>query len=33
MPGELLERLPAVLAGKGRIEERTMLQAQVPSLG
>ncbi len=33
MPGELLERLPSVLEGKCRIEERTMLQAQVPSLG
>src|SRR3990172_600123 len=33
MPGELLERLPSVLYGKCRIEERTMLQAQVPSLG
>ena len=33
MPGELLERLPSVLDGKCRIEERTMLQAQVPSLG
>jgi NAD+ kinase len=33
MPGELLKRLPSVLDGKCRIEERTMLQAQVPSLG
>jgi NAD+ kinase len=33
MPGELIERLPLVLDWKCRIEERTMLQAQVPSLG
>lgn len=32
-PGELLERLPGVLDGRCRIEERTMLQAQVPSWG
>ncbi len=33
LPGQLMERLPDVLAGKHRTEERTMLQAQVPSLG
>jgi NAD+ kinase len=33
LPGQLMERLPDVLAGKYRTEERTMLQAQVPSLG
>lgn len=32
-PAELLDRLPDVLAGKCRIEERSMLQAQVPSWG
>ena len=32
-PQELVERLPDVLAGRCRIEERTMLQAQVPSWG
>lgn len=32
-PAELLDRLPDVLAGKCRIEERAMLQAQVPSWG
>ena len=32
LPGQLMERLPDVLAGKYRTEERTMLQAQVPSL-
>ena len=32
-PQELLERLPDVLRGEGRIEERTMLQAQVPAWG
>src|SRR5712692_2977409 len=30
-PDELIERLPDVLEGRCRIEERTMLQAQVPS--
>lgn len=33
LPGQVMERLPDVLAGKHRTEERTMLQAQVPSLG
>lgn len=33
LPGQLMERLPDVLAGQYRTEERTMLQAQVPSLG
>jgi NAD+ kinase len=33
MPGELIERLPSVLEGRCRTEERSMLQAQVPSLG
>jgi NAD+ kinase len=32
-PGELMERLPEVLAGRHRIEERSMIQAQVPSWG
>jgi len=32
-PQELLERLPDVLHGRCRIEERTMLQAQVPAWG
>jgi NAD+ kinase len=32
-PGELLDRLGDVLEGRCRIEERTMLQAQVPSWG
>jgi NAD+ kinase len=32
-PGELLDRLSDVLQGRCRIEERTMLQAQVPSSG
>ncbi|HEU4759338.1 MAG TPA: NAD(+)/NADH kinase [Dehalococcoidia bacterium] len=32
-PDDLLLRLPDVLAGRGRIEERTMLQAQVPAWG
>jgi NAD+ kinase len=32
-PGELLDRLGDVLEGRCRIEERTMLQAQVPSSG
>ena len=32
-PGELIERLPEVLAGRCRVEERAMLQAQVPSWG
>ncbi|MGH9204322.1 MAG: NAD(+)/NADH kinase, partial [Vicinamibacterales bacterium] len=31
--GDLLERVGDVLAGRCRIEERTMLQAQVPSWG
>jgi NAD+ kinase len=30
-PGELLERLPDVLDGRCRVEERTMLQVQIPS--
>src|SRR2546426_1278424 len=32
-PGELVDRLSDVLEGRCRIEERTMLQAQVPSWG
>jgi NAD+ kinase len=32
-PGELVERLTDVLEGQCRIEERSMLQAQVPSWG
>jgi NAD+ kinase len=32
-PGELIDRLTDVLQGRCRIEERTMLQAQVPSWG
>jgi NAD+ kinase len=32
-PDELVERLPDVLAGKFRLEQRTMLQAQIPSWG
>ncbi|MEE8370423.1 MAG: NAD(+)/NADH kinase, partial [Dehalococcoidia bacterium] len=32
-PQDLLERLPDVLEGRCRIEERTMLQAQAPALG
>lgn len=32
-PDELLERLPDVLAGRYRLEERAMLQAQIPSWG
>ncbi len=32
-PDDLLRRLPEVLAGRGRIEERSMLQAQVPAWG
>ncbi|HEV8574461.1 MAG TPA: NAD(+)/NADH kinase [Dehalococcoidia bacterium] len=32
-PSELIERLADVLEGRYRIEERTMLQAQVPSWG
>ncbi len=32
-PQELLERLPDVLEGRCRIEERTMVQAQVPAWG
>ena len=32
-PGELVDRLSDVLEGSCRIEERTMLQAQVPSWG
>jgi len=32
-PAELLERLPDVLSGRHRIEERAMLQAQVPAWG
>ena len=31
-PAELMQRLPDVLDGRCRIEERTMLQAQVPAL-
>ena len=32
-PKDLLDRLPAVLNGEGRIEERAMLQARVPAWG
>ncbi len=32
-PKELMEKLPRVLDGDGRIEERAMLQAQVPAWG
>jgi NAD+ kinase len=32
-PRQLLESLPDVLAGKYRLEERSMLQAKVPSMG
>jgi NAD+ kinase len=32
-PGALMERLPDVIAGNYRVELRTMLQVQVPSLG
>ncbi|MDO8615983.1 MAG: NAD(+)/NADH kinase [Dehalococcoidia bacterium] len=32
-PNELMERLPEVLDGRCRVEERTMLQVQVPSWG
>jgi len=32
-PQDLLACLPDILAGKARIEERTMLQAQIPSWG
>jgi NAD+ kinase len=32
-PKELMGRLPEVLAGEGRIEERAMLQAQIPVWG
>ena len=32
-PQELLDRLPDVLQGRCRIEERSMLQAQVPAWG
>ncbi len=32
-PKELVEKLPQVLAGEGRVEERAMLQAQVPAWG
>jgi NAD+ kinase len=32
-PGRLMESLPDVLAGKYRLEERSMLQAKVPTLG
>ena len=32
-PEELMARLPAVLAGEGRVEERAMLQTQVPAWG
>ncbi len=32
-PKELMDRLPRVLAGEGRVEERTMLQAQIPAWG
>jgi NAD+ kinase len=32
-PGGLMECLPDVLAGKYRVEQRSMLQAQIPSLG
>jgi NAD+ kinase len=32
-PKELLDRLPQVLKGEGRLEERAMLQARVPAWG
>lgn len=32
-PGALMDALPDVLHGKYRLEERSMLQAQIPSLG
>ena len=32
-PKELMDKLPRVLSGDGRVEERTMLQAQVPVWG
>jgi NAD+ kinase len=32
-PTELVDRLPGVLKGKGRVEERAMLQARVPAWG
>ncbi len=32
-PKELMDLLPRVLAGEGRVEERAMLQAQVPAWG
>lgn len=32
-PAELLDRLPQVLKGEGRVEERAMLQARVPAWG
>ena len=32
-PKELIDKLPRVLAGEGRVEERAMLQAQVPAWG
>jgi NAD+ kinase len=32
-PGELLDRLPDVIAGRYRVERRSMLQAQVPRWG
>ena len=32
-PGELMDKLPRVLAGEGRVEERAMLQARVPAWG
>ena len=32
-PQELMEKLPRVLSGAGRVEQRAMLQAQVPAWG
>lgn len=32
-PKELMDKLPRVLAGEGRVEERAMLQLQVPTWG
>jgi len=32
-PQELMEKLPSVLSGAGRVEQRAMLQAQVPAWG
>jgi NAD+ kinase len=32
-PKDLMDKLPAVLKGEGRVEERTMLQASVPAWG